>query len=76
MRPNLPARSPRSPSPPWWVPASVLLLLLLGHPAFAAAHGDDTVTVATFYGPLLALTVVLLLVPLGKALLRLALGRR
>ena len=76
MRPDRSPRSQGSPSPPWWVPASVLLLLLLGHPAFAAAHGDDTVTVATFYGPLLALTVVLLLVPLGKALLRLALGRR
>ncbi len=74
MRPDRSPRSQGSPSPPWWVLASVLLLL--GHPALAAAHGDDTVTVATFYGPLLALTVVLLLVPLGKALLRLALGRR
>lgn len=76
MRPDRSPRSQGSPSPPWWVLASAPVLLLLGHPAFAAAHGDDTVTVATFYGPLLALTVVLLLVPLGKALLRLALGRR
>ena len=76
MRPDRSPRSLGSPSPPWWVLASAPVLLLLGHPALAAAHGDDTVTVATFYGPLLALTVILLVLPLGKALLRLALGKR
>ena len=76
MRTDHSPRSPRSPSPPWRVSALALLLPLLGHPALAAAHGDDTVTVATFYGPLLAAGVILLVVPLGKALLRLALGRR
>ncbi|MGH7395347.1 MAG: hypothetical protein ACREKF_09535 [Candidatus Methylomirabilales bacterium] len=76
MRPDRSPRSLGSPSPPWWVPVSALLLLVLGQPGLAAAHGDDTVTVATFYGPLLAAGVILLVVPLGKALLRLAPGRR
>ena len=76
MRTDRPPRSPRSPSPPWWARASPFLLLLLGHPGPVAAHGDDTVTVATLYGPLLALAVILLLIPLGKALLRLMVGRR
>ena len=76
MRTDRSPRYARSPSPPWSARAAALLLLLLGHPGPVAAHGDDTVTVATFYGPLLALMVILLLVPLGKALLRLAVGRR
>lgn len=76
MRTERSRRSLLPPSPPWWVPASALLLLVLGHPGSAGAHGDDAVTAATFYGPLLALAVILLVVPLGKGLLRLMLGRR
>jgi len=57
-------------------PPAFAVLLLLGQPGLAAAHGDDTVTGASFYGPLLALAVLLFVVPLGKALLRLVIGRR
>lgn len=39
-------------------------------PSLALAHGDDNVTAATFIGPMLALAVIVVVVSLGKALLR------
>lgn len=43
---------------------------LLGFPAVAVAHGDDHVTAASFVGPLLGLLVFVVVVSVGRAIVR------
>lgn len=45
-------------------------LAVLPLPSLAYAHGDDSVTVASFIGPMLGLIVLVAVVSLGKAFLR------
>ena len=49
-----------------WAPAWSMLCL----PGLALAHGDDHVTVASFFGPVLGLLAFMLVVSLGKAIIR------
>jgi len=44
--------------------------LALLFPALAHAHGDDNVTLATFFGPMLGLTVLVTVVGIGRAVIR------
>jgi len=50
------------------VPGIIALLIL--RPVLALAHGDDQVTVNTFFGPILAVFTVFILVPVGKVVIR------
>ena len=47
-----------------------LLALLMLWPGEAFAHGDDHVTAVSFIGPMLALSVVILVVGIGRAAIR------
>ena len=44
-------------------------------PALAYAHGDDDVTAASFIGPMVAVIVFMLVVGLGRMLLRMVIKR-
>ena len=39
-------------------------------PGLALAHGDDNVTVASFFGPVLGLLAFMLVLSAGKAIIR------
>ena len=43
---------------------------LLGFPALAVAHGDDHVTAASFVGPLLGLLVFVVVLGVGRTIVR------
>ncbi len=47
-----------------------LVGLALLFPVVAQAHGDDNVTLATFFGPMLGLVVLVSVVGIGRALIR------
>ena len=47
-----------------------LLGLLMLFPALAHAHGDDDVTLATFFGPMLGFVVLVSVVSLGRVVIR------
>ena len=49
------------------------IILLL--PALAYAHGDDNVTAASFIGPLIGFIVFVVVVGLGRVLLRMTIRR-
>ena len=50
-----------------WHSVGVTVLFL---PSLAYAHGDDSVTAASFIGPMVGLIVLVAVVWLGKAVLR------
>lgn len=53
-----------------------LVGLMVLWPAKALAHGDDTVTPATFIGPMLAVVVFVSVVGIGRAVIRATRGER
>ena len=54
----------------WMVGATVLAL-----PAMALAHGDDMVGPESFFGPILGLLTFMVVVGVGKAIIRRSHGR-
>ncbi len=46
------------------------VVVVISLPTLALAHGDDHVTVANFFGPVLGLLAFMLVLSVGKAIIR------